>query len=170
MKYSLLFLFFISLLNCKDIQKSRIEPLDNASSIEETQAEKRHLGIIIMEKECYFCHDPKAPMQDRIAPPMEAIKRHYIDSSITKEEFTEALIRWVDDPETEKKMPGAHKSFGPMPYMPKPVDAITLIAEYIYDYELERPDWFETHFQNAHKKGVGMGDCRCLTLEEPEMD
>jgi hypothetical protein len=109
-------------------------------------------------------------MVDRIAPAMEAIKRHYIDSSITKEEFTEALIRWVDDPETEKKMPGAHKNFGPMPYMPKPVDAVTLIAEYMYDYELERPDWFDAHFQEVHKNRIGMGKCKCFTIQESEKD
>src|SRR5665811_471870 len=115
-----------------------------------------------MEQECYLCHDPKALMADRIAPPMEAIKRHYIDSNVTKEAFTESLIRWVNDPETATNIPGAHKKFGPMRYMPIPNDAVAQIADYIYDNELERPKGFDAHFQKTHSMGIGMGECGCF--------
>lgn len=125
-------------------------------------------GKHMMEQECYICHDPKASRADRIAPPMEAIKRHYIDSNTTREAFTEALIRWVNDPETASKMPGAHKKFGPMPYMPNPDDAVAQIAHYLYDNEIERPQWFDTHFKNAHKKGKGMGACDCFADQDSE--
>ncbi len=49
-----------------------------------------------------------------------------------------------------------------MPYMPNPDDAVGLMAEYIHDYELERPDWFEVHFQDVHKKGMGV--CKYFEL------
>ena len=151
-----------------DRQKSKMEPLDNNEVTAETQLSKPHPGKLILEQECYICHNPKASMANSIAPPMESIKRHYIDSSITKEAFTKALIRWVNDPETATKMPGAHTKFGPMPYMPNPDDAVAQIADYIYDHELERPEWFDTHFKKAHKKSKGMRACNCFDYPEPE--
>ncbi len=164
----LLFAFIFALTSCKDAQKSKMKPLDDKVVTEEVQFSKKHPGKQIMEQECYICHDPKASMANSIAPPMESIKRHYIDSSITKEAFTKALIRWVNNPETATKMPGAHTKFGPMPYMPNPDDAVAQIADYIYDHELERPKWFDAHFQKAHKKGEGMRECNCFVYPEPE--
>ena len=166
--YILLLAFTVALASCKDAQKSKTQSLDRKMVTEEVQSGKTHPGKRIMEQECYICHDPKASMTNRIAPAMEAIKRHYIDSSVTKEEFTEALIRWVNDPETATKIPGAHKKFGPMPYMPNPDDAIAQIADYIYDNELERPEGFDAHFQKAHKKSEGMRECNCFDYPEPE--
>ncbi len=170
MKYSILFALTFIIISCKDFQKSKMETLDENMVTEETRSDRSHPGKIIMEQECYICHDPKTSTADRIAPPMVAIKRHYIDSYTTKEEFTEALIQWVNDPETESKMPGAHAKFGPMPYMPKPLDAITQIADYLYDNEIERPKGFVTHFQKTHKKGMGMGACDCFAVQEPKKE
>lgn len=169
MKRYLTFLVLILMFTgCKDGKKSKMEPTENSTATESAKAEKQHIGKRIMEQECYGCHDPKATMVYRIAPPMEAIKRHYIDSSVTKEEFTEALIRWVNDPETKTKIPGAHRKFGPMPYMPNPDDAVAQIADYIYDNELERPEGFDAHFQKAHKKGIGMQECNCFDYPDAE--
>ena len=96
-----------------------------------------HPGKRIMEAECYICHNPKASPESMIAPPMILIKNHYIGDNMSKEEFTEDLIKWVNDPETESKIPNALLEFGNMPYIPYPDDAIAQIAEYIYDYDIE---------------------------------
>jgi len=171
MKKYLIFLIFVLLLvGCKYAEKAKMESLDQVPVINETIALKQHPGKVFMEQECYICHNPKASRAEMIAPPMETIKRHYIDSSVTKEEFTEALIRWVNDPQTESKMLGAHAKFGPMPYMPNPDDAVAQIADYIYDNEIERPEWFDPHFQKAHKKGAGLGECQCFAIQEPEKE
>lgn len=160
-----LFFCLLILMNvaCENWQKSKMDPVYNKEIVE-----KAHLGKLIMEQECSLCHDPKASMVNRIAPPMVAIKRHYIDSNTTKEEFMEALIRWVNDPETETKMPGAHAKFGPMPYMPIPDDAIAQIADYIYDNELECPEGFGSCFQKVHMKGSGMEKCNYVDYPDAE--
>lgn len=147
----LLIVFFIA-VSCKENSKTvPIEkPIDQV-----TKKAENHLGKKILETECYICHNPKASEESMIAPPIIAIKKHYIDSNTTKEEFTEALIQWIIDPETESKMPAAHKRFGPMPYIPYPDDVITQIAEYLYDYEIEKPVWFDEHFEKQHGKGKG---------------
>ena len=169
-KYSIFLVFVLLLASCKDVKKTKMESLGEVPATNEAQRIKQHPGKVFMEKECYICHNPKASRAAMIAPPMETIKRHYIDSSVTKEAFTEALIRWVNDPETESKMLGAHAKFGPMPYMPNPDDAVAQIADYIYDNEIERPEWFEAYFQKAHKKGSKMGECQCFAVLEPEKE
>jgi len=169
-KYSIFLVFVLLLAGCKYAEKAKKESLDEVPATNETIVFEQHPGKVFMEQECYICHNPKASRAEMIAPPMETIKRHYIDSSVTKAEFTEALIRWVNDPETESKMLGAHAKFGPMPYIPNPDDAIAQIADYIYDNEIERPEWFDTHFQKAHKKGAGLGECQCFAIQEPEKE
>ncbi len=154
---------------CKDGPKSKVAPLDGNPVAEEAPSNTPHPGKQIMEQECYICHDPKASMANGIAPPMESIKRHYIGPDTTKEEFTEALIQWVNDPETASKMPGAHAKFGPMPYMPNPDDAVAQIADYIYDNQIQKPEWFDAHFQKAHRKGAGMGECLCFDYDEEKI-
>ncbi|SHJ35115.1 Tll0287-like domain-containing protein [Pseudozobellia thermophila] len=150
------------LVNCKESQKDKVDKTDGQEVVERAPTAKVHSGKLLLEKECYICHDPKASMADRIAPPMEAIKRHYIDSNTTKDEFTKALILWVNDPETESKVPTAHAKFGPMPYMPNPDHAVAQIADYLYDNEIERPDWFDEHFEKVHKPGMAVGECGCF--------
>lgn len=156
MKHFLLVLFVL-LASCKNAKKSEVIPLDKTSENAVAQAEHSHPGKKILETECYICHNPKASMESMIAPPMIAIKQHYIDTNTTKEEFTEALIYWVNDPEQESKMPGAIKKFGSMPYIPYPDDAIAQIAEYLYDHEIEKPEWFDEHFKAEHGRGKGKG-------------
>jgi hypothetical protein len=39
-------------------------------------------------------------------------------------------------------------------------DDLTKIASYIYDNEIETPEWFEDHFQQKHKNGQGIGNGR----------
>ncbi|MCF7568485.1 hypothetical protein L3X37_08925 [Sabulilitoribacter arenilitoris] len=37
-----------------------------------------------METNCYLCHSPSVNHGNRIAPPMIAIKKHYIDDATQK--------------------------------------------------------------------------------------
>ena len=169
MKHLFYYAFIFVIAGCKDVLQTKVAPLEENTVAEPVRPETPHPGKQILEQECYICHNPKASMSNRIAPPMESIKRNYIGPNTTKEQFTEALVRWVNDPETASKMPGAHAKFGPMPYMPNPDDAVAQIADYIYDNEIERPEWFDAHFQKAHQKGSGMGECGCFD-QDPEKE
>jgi len=154
MKKIIFLVTFLVAIGCKE--KSKTVPIEKTID-EMAQKAENHPGKKILETECYICHNPKASQESMIAPPMIAIKKHYIDSNTTKEEFTEALIQWIIDPETETKMPGAISEFGSMPYIPYTDDVIAEIAEYLYDYEIEKPAWFDAHFQEEHGQGKGMG-------------
>ena len=155
MKYLLFILPFLTIASCKDMAKSG--PQVTTTDTEITDLQVKHIGKTIMETECYICHNPKVDQESMIAPPMIAIKKHYIGKNTSKEQFTQDLIKWVNDPEAETKMPGAQRRFGKMPYMPYPDEEIVQIAEYLYDYDIDEPIWFDAHFKNEHGNAKGMG-------------
>ncbi len=53
-------------------------------------------------------------------------------------------------------MPDALFEFGSMPYIPYPNDAIAQIAEYIYDYDIQRPNWYDKALKEGDGKGILM--------------
>jgi cytochrome c553 len=119
----------------------------NTSSPEELAA-----GFQLLETNCFACHSPKGTMDARVAPPMIAIKKHYIDGNTTKATFTKDLIAFIDHlSEDISKMPGARRKFGLMPQMSLTNEQLTQIAAYLYETEIEAPDWFEEHYQQERK-------------------
>lgn len=112
-----------------------------------------HPGKKLMETYCYACHDATTNEDSRLAPPMIAIKRRYIFKDTSKEEFIKDMQNWVKNP-TEKnaKMFGAVRRFGVMQKLPYPEKDIEQIADYIYDYDIEQPEWFEAHYKQRGGK------------------
>lgn len=152
-KYGIFLALGLLLLNCKEGGKEKTGYMKNPAVSKSDEVAKQNPGKRIMEQECYICHNPKASQESMIAPPLIVVKRYYIGENTTKDQFTEDLIKWVNDPEQESKMPDALFEFGSMPYIPYPVDVIAQIADYIYDYDIERPKWYD----EALKKGDGKG-------------
>ena len=157
MKIGYVLAILLVITSCKDATKSEYIKAAKTDTLDVIASES-HPGKKIMETECYICHNPKAPEESAIAPPMIAIKKHYINQETTKEQFQYDLVSWINNPSEEKsKMPGALKKFGIMPLQPFPEAKIKLIADYIYDYEIDEPDWFEEHFQKGRGNGKGKG-------------
>lgn len=128
------------------------------TSLETIRQEQTHPGKKLMETNCYVCHSPTASHDDRLGPPMIAIKKHYINGDTTKEEFISALQTWIKDPNEENaKMFGAVRRFGVMPKAPYPEETIEQIADYMFDHDIEQPEWFEEHFKEQRGKGMGNG-------------
>lgn len=110
-------------------------------------------GFVLLEQNCFSCHSPNAAADSRVAPPMEAIKRHYIASNTSQAQFTADVAQFLKNPSAElSKMPGAVEKFNLMPKMDFNDDQINKIAAYIYHTELEKPDWFEKHYQEEKGK------------------
>lgn len=108
-------------------------------------------ALLFMETHCYTCHDPGAPQNSRIAPPMIAIKRHYLDAGLSRAQFIDAIADFVANPQAEKaKMPGAVRKFGVMPKLSYNEDQVRQLAAYIHDFAIEQPEWFEAHYQSRH--------------------
>ncbi|EDP70123.1 phosphoribosylaminoimidazole-succinocarboxamide synthase [Flavobacteriales bacterium ALC-1] len=115
----------------------------------EALVETDHVGKKLMETNCYVCHSPTASHDVRLAPPMEAIKRHYINDNTSKEAFIKSMQNWIKNPtEANAKMYGAVKRFGLMPKQDFSEETIRSIADYMYENDIDKPEWFDKH----HKK------------------
>ncbi|WP_405563199.1 DUF3365 domain-containing protein [Polaribacter sp. Asnod6-C07] len=151
MKPITLLLIFVVFIGCKNSNRP-LTALEK--SISETKNhQQKHPGKKLMETSCYSCHSLTAPENSRIAPPMIAIKNRYITKNTTKEEFVNDMQNWMKNPTNEKaKMHGAVKRFGLMPKLGYPEETIQKISEYMYDYDIEKPEWFDEHHKNQHPK------------------
>jgi len=152
MKKSILLIVLMSLVfSCKKDVKTKYVSLDTKK---ETQT---HPGKKLIEINCYVCHSPTAGHDDRLGPPMIAIKKHYIDDNTTKEQFISDIQAWTKNPTEENaRMFGAVKRFGVMPITPFPEETIKQIADYMFDHDIVQPEWFEEHFNEERGKGKGM--------------
>lgn len=110
-------------------------------------------GFRALDGACFTCHSPDASIADPVAPPMSAIKAHYVDELTTYAGFREALGRFVNDPSAENaRMPGAIQRFGLMPALG--LDAVLLdqIAHYIFYTPLERPGWYPDSYADHRRE------------------
>ena len=149
-KISLLILsVLITFFSCKNNSEKEISKIENSKTSEEQLNFSK--GFQLLESSCFACHSPKTTIEDRIAPPMAAIKKYYIteNDNITEEEFTKSLIAFIENPNQENSnIPEAIERFGLMPKMNFTPQQIAQIANYIYNSKLEEPDWFSNHFHN----------------------
>ena len=53
---------------CKNGKKSEMLPVPDPSQTAIVQTEKNHPGKMILETECYICHNPRASEESMIAP------------------------------------------------------------------------------------------------------
>jgi len=150
MKYKLLILILIGFFSCK---KSNEPSYAKKASNQET-----HPGKKLMETRCYVCHSPTGSHDDRIAPPMIAVKKHYISEGTTKEAFIASMQNWIKNPTEENaKMRGAVRKFGVMPKQYFSEKNIKEISDYIFDNDIEEPEWFQEHYNEERGKGNGQG-------------
>lgn len=157
MRYIIVILVSVFILSCNNSKNKDL------SAFEKNMQANNHPGKKLMETNCYVCHSPTASHDDRIGPPMIAIKKHYLNEETTKEEFIADIKTWIKNPnEADARMRGAVRRFGVMPKQAFPEETIEKIADYMYDYEIDQPEWFEDHFNeekgNHNGKGKGKGN------------
>lgn len=116
-------------------------------------------GKSLMELNCNSCHSPTAAENAGIAPPMIAIKKHYLETGMSKEDFSIAIQKWIENPtEENSKMPGAIKKYGIMAKVDYPKETIAQIAAYLFSNEIEQPNWFAEHYKNQYGEKTGTLD------------
>ena len=147
---SILFIivFAILLVSCNNTKVSNYSNQTDAESKITTYTASNHPGKKLMENKCYVCHNPSTNHDSRIAPPMVAIKSHYLNDETTKQEFINSVWNFVKQPSKDKtKMKGAVKRFGVMPYQSFSEEEIKQISDYIYDFKIDEPQWFKAHIE-----------------------
>lgn len=145
-----------ALVSCSNTSKKQAnEVVKNAVLGEELKVE----GLELMQQKCYTCHSVITKSHDDIiAPPMIAVKKRYMMAFDTKQEFVEAFTNWALNPVEENAlMFGAVQKFKVMPKQEFKKDEIEKIANYVYDNDIETPEWFGAHFDEEHPNGMGMG-------------
>ncbi|MEC5165311.1 cytochrome c553 [Flavobacterium sp. PL11] len=157
MKYLISILAIISLFIFQNRESTYIAIPEKLSEIQNNN----HEGKKLMETHCYLCHSPNAAEnEDRIAPPMVAIKAKYIDKErFNKAEFIQYFTDFVKNPTKEKVlMYGAVKKHGLMPKQDFPKGSVEKIADFLYDYQIEEPSWFKAHWElHGNKNWIQSG-------------
>ncbi|WP_289044478.1 DUF3365 domain-containing protein [uncultured Olleya sp.] len=152
-------------LGCKNTKSETYSVFDK-----QMEANK-HPGKKLMEINCYTCHSPSASQSDRIGPPMIAIKKHYINENTTKTQFTADMQSWIKNPNAQDaKMYGAVKRFGVMPKQSFPEETIAKIAEYMFDYNIDQPEWFEKHYNEEKGDFKSNGKGKKSTIDQQQVE
>jgi len=163
MKNKIIYLFLTTLLfvSCNENKKELSQVTDNTHATIEYKQESDEV-YTLLKNQCYACHSINSPSHDEvIAPPMVAVKRRYLRMYNNKEDFVDAVSKWALNPEKESAiMRGAVAQFNVMPKQVFKEEDLKKIATYMYDNELEEPDWFKVHEKEMHGgngRGMGMG-------------
>ncbi len=112
-------------------------------------------GKQLFDKHCSSCHGLTGgmDMSKRVAPPIIAVRMHYIGTYSDKASFVMAVANWVEkQDESESLMRGAIRKFNIMPPVSVAREDAEKIAAYIYDGDIEKPAGFEKHFKQRHGK------------------
>ncbi|CAM1370796.1 Cytochrome c family protein [Tenacibaculum litoreum] len=151
MKKLIALLAVLSIFSCNQAKKND----SSKKNIKITSAEKVTIppGKKLLETKCFVCHNSSTPNDERVAPPMIAIKAHYIGENTSEEEFTNNFLNFVLNPTKENAvMRGAVKRYGIMPYQKFEEQDLKKIANYLYNYKIEEPSWFKEHWESKQGK------------------
>lgn len=112
-------------------------------------------GESLFKSNCSSCHTPAGNPDSRLAPPVFAIKKHYLNEETTDAAFIADLTSFLNNPSEEtSKMPGAIKKFGLMPKMGFSEDDLKKIGKFIYHTDFSKPEWFDKHYQENHGEEI----------------
>ncbi|MCR9013847.1 hypothetical protein [Aquiflexum gelatinilyticum] len=101
-------------------------------------------GMVLMDRYCFTCHHPEMTggPASRTGPPMFKVREHYFREGISREDFVDPIIAYVQHPDQDKsKMPGAIRNFRLMPPLSIDQKDLAIIVNYIYDHDLSSQEW-----------------------------
>lgn len=110
-------------------------------------------GETLFKTYCSSCHGLSGgmDMNKRVAPPIAAVRLHYIGKYQDKVPFVEAVANWVEHQDADKSMMrGAIRRFNIMPPISIARKDAEKIAAYIYQGDIEKPAGFEKHVKEEH--------------------
>ncbi|RYM34663.1 c-type cytochrome [Brumimicrobium glaciale] len=149
--FSTIFLFSCGNEPNKDISAVNINPNSETQNITVISNE---VALDRLSNNCFACHNPNSESHDDIlAPPLAGIKHKYKKHYPNEQEFITQMTEFVDSPTKEEAlMKGPVKRFGVMPKTALSKKEVQELVQYIYNNEIESPEWFEEHFEEKHGK------------------
>jgi hypothetical protein len=110
-------------------------------------------GKELLTQRCLVCHGNDQTEENRLAPPIVAVKQRYLKQFRDKDSFVDAIAQWASAPsEDHSLMRGALRKFGLMPALPYNESDLRAIAEYIYEGSMLKPAGFDEHQKAEHGK------------------
>jgi len=122
-----------------------------ASLASDVNAEKEGKALYITH--CSSCHGNTGgmDMNKRVAPPIVAVRMHYVGSYPDKDAFVMAIAQWLEKQDASQSlMRGAIRRFNIMPPISIAQSDAEKIAAYIFEGDVEKPDGFDKHFNERH--------------------
>ena len=114
------------------------------------------MGANYTKSYCLACHAASGGENNRIAPPMIAVREHYLEAFAEEKDFVDAMIDFLNHPSKENaQMPGAVRKFGLMPKLNLDEDKLFAIATYLFHEEQEEPKWWREHRSKEHGEKQG---------------
>ena len=110
-------------------------------------------GEELYKTHCSACHGGTGGMNmsKRLAPPIIAVRMHYIGHYPDKDSFVMVVADWLEKQDERKSlMRGAIRRFNIMPPVYVSREDAEKIAAYIYDGDLEKPAGFDEHVEKMH--------------------
>lgn len=108
-------------------------------------------GAALFVDHCGSCHGQSQSAEDRTAPPMVAVKDHYLRVHADEASFVSALSAWVVERSADTSlMPGAISRFGLMPAVDISQQDLVAIAEFVFEEEMMKPGWYAKHYKEHH--------------------
>ncbi len=140
-----------------------LKPLLIAASILLSQAsfasDEHEEGEKLFKANCDVCHGRTGgmDMSKRLAPPIAAVRLHYIDAYPDQDSFVNAVSSWVEKQDENKSlMRGAIRKFKIMPPLVVAKEDAQKIAAYIYAGDIDEIEGFKEHVEEEHgKQGMG---------------
>lgn len=130
---------FLWAYSCSQTNKTTSSPDSLKINYSELSLEK---GKTIVQSVCITCHDPKNSKTDRIAPPLELVKRNYLSVANNERDFIRMVSDFILVPSQEEaRLHEEVDEFGLMDPLGYSKTDIQSVAMYLYRTELERPDW-----------------------------
>lgn len=143
---------FISLLFVVQGCKKQADGTNNGNPLSKDEVTA---ALTLLQNNCFSCHNPDMEIENRVAPPMFKIREHYLDDKITKVDFVNNIINFINNPTEENSiMPGAVRNFGLMPKQNFKEDDLKSIASYLYEYDVSTDQWYKewTEFNSTKQK------------------
>lgn len=167
MKYLFLLLPLFVFISCDTHPEEGAVSSNNADT---ALATAYYYGKKIMETQCYTCHNPSAAaIEGRIAPPMVAIKAHYLKKYDTEESFVSAISDFVANPnEAHALMSEEIQKYGLMPKQSYPGEAVKTIASFMYRFQIEEPTWFAAQWAVARNGQWVQPGTKFMEVEQEE--
>jgi len=112
-------------------------------------------GAQLYKTYCSACHGSQGgmDMSKRVAPPIIAVRMHYIGPYPDKASFVTAVTNWVEKQDESKTlMRGAIRKFNIMPPVSVSREDAQKIASYIYEGNIDSPAGFDEHYEEMHGK------------------